>query len=201
MDLKAERAEVDQHHLDALIASGVTPVVACGVHRDSFGRQTIVPLQVDFRGTLVVTRTGPQGGARNMESKTATKLDDIGDVQVFDTPAVEPLGLDAGHLPPEVASRAPYVVLVVNSTDHVIRMVRINKGAWSATPLIGRTCDRDDWNYCVDKRAYKPLCTVNCGSNVQIDVAWKRADQWYWTYWDSFYADCNYAGGVIWLSR
>ena len=93
-----------------------------------------------------------------------------------------------------------YLVFLINSTDHVVRLVRINGGKWVPTALIGRTCDSTDYNNCYDAQKYTPLVYIGCGESVKIDVAWQNPDGSYaGAGWNAFTADCTYDGGIIML--
>jgi hypothetical protein len=93
-----------------------------------------------------------------------------------------------------------YTVMLINSTDYVVKQARINGGQWFPTQHIGRTCNSTDYQNCASNNNYRPLLTVNCGSNAQIDVGWQKSDgSWWRTGWDTFYANCSNAGGIIQL--
>lgn len=97
-----------------------------------------------------------------------------------------------------------YWVMLINSTDHMVMMVRVNKGKWAlAQQQVGRTCNSTDYSNCFDAGSFHELVSVNCNSNAQIDVAWKQLDgSWMGAGWQqSFYADCKYKGGVIQLTN
>src|SRR4051812_28728879 len=68
-------------------------------------------------------------------------------------------------------TRGPqYAVMLINSTDNIVRMVRVNQGKWQATPLIGRTCASIDYEACYEQKAWAPLLLETCGHNIQVDA-------------------------------
>lgn len=132
---------------------------------------------------------------KNKKMKTLD-LDDLGEVKLAEGLEILQVASDVNLEP----ASQPYIVMLINSTDHVVRLVRVNGGAWTATPLIGKTCNSTDYHNCASNGKYKPLVSVNCGTNVKIDVGWQEGDgSWRYTGWDTFYAKCEYAGGIIQL--
>jgi len=128
-----------------------------------------------------------------MENKTQNQIDPT--VRQSRPIELKDLGIDKANVP-----KASYTILLINSTDHIIRMVRINGGKWAPTPLVGRTCNSKDFDTCFNAQKYAPICTVGCGESVKVDVAWQNADgSWTGAGWNAFTADCNYYGGVVML--
>lgn len=97
-----------------------------------------------------------------------------------------------------VAVQDVYLIMFIISTDHVVRMVRINQDHWAPTQLIGRTCESTDYNNCVSNQKLRELVSVNCNSAVKVEAAWQDAsNQWRRTEWQPFYTDCHYKDGII----
>ncbi|TSJ44005.1 hypothetical protein FO440_07470 [Mucilaginibacter corticis] len=92
-----------------------------------------------------------------------------------------------------------YEVMLINSTDFVVKLVSVNGGPFIPTMNIGRTCQSEDYQNCASGGHYQPLCTVNCGTDVKIAVRWQNAGKWCEAHWDSFFANCSYRGGIIQL--
>lgn len=106
-------------------------------------------------------------------------------------------GIESGDLKDTVNN---YLIVLINSTDKVVKLARTNKGPWVPTQHIGRTCDSTDYQNCAANQAYRPLLYEKCGISIQVDVAWQEANgSWWHTGWDAFNSDCTYAGGIIQL--
>lgn len=93
-----------------------------------------------------------------------------------------------------------YVVMLINSTDYVVKQVSINNSPFVPTMNIGRTCSSTDYHNCASNGKYAPLTTVNCGGLIQVTVRLVGPDgKWYRTSWDPFNANCGQRGGIIQL--
>ena len=90
-----------------------------------------------------------------------------------------------------------YVVLVINSTDYVIQRVSVSGGPWADTQAIGRTCNSADYDACALGGKWRELCSIRPGQNVSIKVGYQKNSQWWEIDWNEFYADPQYAGGII----
>jgi hypothetical protein len=92
----------------------------------------------------------------------------------------------------------PYALLLINETDHVIRMVSVDGGTHTAaTQLIGRTCSYPDVNQCFKEQKWGPLATVNCGSTVDLVIYFQENNKWFQVQFDRAATDCNHPGGVF----
>jgi hypothetical protein len=92
-----------------------------------------------------------------------------------------------------------YAVLLINSTRMNVRRVRIDGGAWVSSRQIKRTCDRSDFQWCIENKQWALLATLDCGSEYSIEIqmtdfdgVWHRSkESW------SLFADCEFLGGVL----
>jgi len=94
-----------------------------------------------------------------------------------------------------------YIVLLINSTDFVIEKVSVSGGPWAATQAIGKTCGSMDYDICATAGRWRELCSVSAGQNVTIKVGYQKNGRWWETSWDAFYADPQFAGGIIHMDR
>jgi len=97
-----------------------------------------------------------------------------------------------------------YIVMLINSSDHVVRMVKVDNGPWQHTQEIRRTCESLDYTYCAERQKYQPLVAVDCGKQIKVTVAWREPDtdqgKWFGADWQPFLADCAFKGGIIQLT-
>src|ERR1700680_532648 len=103
----------------------------------------------------------------------------------------------SGSNPSPKTIDSSYVVLLINSTDYLIQRVSVSGGPWIDTPAIARTCSSADYDACASAGKWRELCSIRPGGNVSIKVGYQKNGQWWETGWDEFFADPQYAGGII----
>lgn len=97
-----------------------------------------------------------------------------------------------------------YAIMLINCTDYVVQRMRLNStnenDPWTPTQAIGRTCNSDP-NTCYNQQAWRELCYVTPGTTFTIQLGYQKNGQWWEATYAPYYADPNYAGGVIALTN